>query len=402
MPDRAPESGRGGGVAPGFRGRYTIHTVETVAIGLDELLRSMMEKKASDLHLKAGRPPLYRVSGVIEPGEGERMHPDQVKELAYSIMSPGQIQRFEETHELDIGYSVPGLSRFRANIFYQRGTVEMVLRAIPFEVPSTEQLGLPEVVKDLANHNHGLILVAGPTGSGKSTTLASMIEHINQTRRCHIITIEEPIEYLFRDKMSTISQREVGFDTFSYPAALKYVLRQDPDVILIGEMRDPETARVALRAAETGHLVLSTLHTYDAPQSVERLIGFFPTEEQAQVRMQLSLLLQGVIAQRLLKAADGQGRVAAVEVMTNSPQIAKLIEEGRLSEIHEAIAKSVTHFRMQTLNQSLVALVLSGVATVEEALTVSPDGDEFKRVLHDFRAGRTTVVRSKEGFEDYV
>lgn len=356
----------------------------------------MMEQKASDLHLKAGRPPLMRIAGQVKATDFPRLSPQQVKSMAYEIMGDEQIQRFESNHEIDIGYSVPGLSRFRVNLFYQRGTVEMILRAIPFEVPTIEQLQLPAVIKKLTALHQGLILVTGPTGSGKSTTLASMIEEINRNRECHIITIEEPIEYLFRDKKGTISQREVGFDTLSYANALKYVLRQDPDVILLGEMRDQETARIALRAAETGHLVLSTLHTYSAPQAVERFIGFFEPEEQHQVRIQLSLLLQGVIAQRLIKAKDGLSRVAAVEVMTNSPQVAKLIEEGKLHELYDAISKSVNYYHMQTLNQSLVALVLSEKITVEEATAASPNPDEFKRILHDFQAGRVTGGQIKK------
>lgn len=366
---------------------------------LDKLLHHMMERHASDLHLKAGRPPLIRVTGTMKTTDFPPLKPDAMLSMAQHIMSADQLARFEETHEIDIGYSVPGLSRFRVNIFYQRGTIELVLRAIPFEVPTMQDLGLPMVTKELTRLTQGLVLATGPTGSGKSTTLAAMVEEINRTRECHIITIEEPIEYLFRDKKSTISQREVGFDTYSYANALKYVLRQDPDVILIGEMRDAETARVALRAAETGHLVISTLHTYSAAQSVERFIGFFQAEEQHQVRMQLSLLLQGVLSQRLVRAKDGVSRVAAVEVMTNSPQTAKLIEDGKLHELYEAIAKSVTHFRMQTLNQSLVALILSDKITEEDALTASPNAEELKRILHDFRTGRSMESSARRSVE---
>lgn len=368
---------------------------------IDDLLRMMMEKKASDLHLKAGRPPLLRIAGKLSPTEGERLKPAEVKELVYSIMSDDQRLKFEEKHEIDLGYSIPGLSRFRANIFYQRSTVEAVFRAIPFDIPNIEQLGLPEVVKDLSLKNQGLILVTGPTGSGKSTTLAAMVEHINAHRNCHIISIEEPIEYLHRDKLSSISQREIGFDTFSYDDALKYVLRQDPDVILIGEIRDLNTMRVGIKAAEIGHLVLSTLHTLDAPQTIDRIISFFPTEEQEQVRMQLALLLQGVISQRLLRTTDGRGRCAAVEIMVNSPQIQKLIEEGKIGKIHEAIHNSVSHYKMQTLNQSLVALCLSGMVTEEEAMSVSPNADEFRRIMHDFKVGRPVVQIGKEVYDEF-
>lgn len=357
-------------------------------LGLDQLLELMMKEKATDLHLKVGRPPLMRVGGEMTPTQLERLNPEDVKTLVYSIMNSDQRQRFETKHELDFGYAVPKLSRFRVNVFFQRGTVEAVFRAIPFEVPTVEQLGLPEVCKELALLHQGIVIVAGPTGSGKSTTLAAVIEHINRNRKCHIVTLEEPIEYLFRDKNSSVSQREIGFDTFSYEDALKYVLRQDPDVILIGEIRDLQTVRIAIKAGEIGHLVLSTLHTLDAAQTVDRMVSFFPTNEQHPVRVQLSLLLQGVLCQRLLRTPDGKGRVAAVEVMTSSPQIQKLIHDGSIEQIHDAIAKSVVHYNMQTLNQSLVALYLSGTVAMEEALSAAPNADEFKRVLHEFQSGK--------------
>lgn len=371
-------------------------------LALDQLLELMMKEKATDLHLKAGRPPLFRVGGEITATELERLKPEEVKTLVYSIMNSDQRQRFETKHELDFGYAVPKLSRFRVNVFFQRGTVEAVFRAIPFEVPTVEELGLPEVCKDLALLHQGIVIVAGPTGSGKSTTLAAIIEHINRNRKCHIVTLEEPIEYLFRDKNSSVSQREIGFDTFSYEDALKYVLRQDPDVILIGEIRDLQTVRIAIKAGEIGHLVLSTLHTVDAAQTVDRMVSFYPEHEQHPVRVQLSLLLQGVICQRLLRTPDGKARVAAVEVMTSSPQIQKLIHDGSVEQIHDVISKSVVHYNMQTLNQSLVALFLSNTVTEEEALSVSPNADEFKRVLHEFQTGKlpgAEPVRSSE--EDF-
>ncbi len=371
-------------------------------LGLDQLLELMMKEKATDLHLKVGRPPLMRVGGEIVPTQLERLNPEDVKTLVYSIMNSDQRQRFETKHELDFGYAVPKLSRFRVNVFFQRGTVEAVFRAIPFEVPTVEQLGLPEVCKELALLHQGIVIVAGPTGSGKSTTLAAVIEHINRNRKCHIVTLEEPIEYLFRDKNSSVSQREIGFDTFSYEDALKYVLRQDPDVILIGEIRDLQTVRIAIKAGEIGHLVLSTLHTLDAAQTVDRMVSFFPTNEQHPVRVQISLLLQGVLCQRLLRTPDGKGRVAAVEVMTSSPQIQKLIHDGSIEQIHDVIAKSVVHYNMQTLNQSLVALYLSGTVTMEEALSAAPNADEFKRVLHEFQSGKiqgTEPIRTTE--EDF-
>ncbi len=371
-------------------------------LALDQLLELMMKEKATDLHLKAGRPPLFRVGGQMTPTELERLKPEDVKTLVYSIMNSDQRARFETKHELDFGYAVPKLSRFRVNVFFQRGTVEAVFRAIPFEVPTVEELGLPDVCKDLALLQQGIVIVAGPTGSGKSTTLAAIIEHINRNRKCHIVTLEEPIEYLFRDKNSSVSQREIGFDTFSYEDALKYVLRQDPDVILIGEIRDLQTVRIAIKAGEIGHLVLSTLHTLDAAQTVDRMVSFYPEHEQHQVRVQLSLLLQGVVCQRLLRTPDGKARVAAVEVMTGSPQIQKLIHDGSIEQINDAISKSVVHYKMQTLTQSLVALYLSNTVTQEEAVSAAPHADEFKRVLHEFQSGKiggAEPVRTSE--EDY-
>lgn len=369
-------------------------------LALDQLLELMMKEKATDLHLKVGRPPLFRVGGEMTPTELERLKPEDVKTLVYSIMNSDQRQRFETKHELDFGYAVPKLSRFRVNVFFQRGTVEAVFRAIPFEVPTVEELGLPDVCKELALLHQGIVIVAGPTGSGKSTTLAAIIEHINRNRKCHIVTLEEPIEYLFRDKNSSVSQREIGFDTFSYEDALKYVLRQDPDVILIGEIRDLQTVRIAIKAGEIGHLVLSTLHTLDAAQTVDRMVSFFPTHEQHPVRVQLSLLLQGVLCQRLLRTPDGKGRVAAVEVMTSSPQIQKLIHDGSIEQIHDAITKSVVHYNMQTLSQSLVALYLSGTVTMEEALSAAPNTDEFKRVLHEFQSGKLAGAEPKRVSEE--
>lgn len=368
---------------------------------VDELLRTMMGRQATDLHLKVGRPPLLRIGGKLTAMEGDRTTPEIVKTLVYSILNSEQQQRFETKHELDIGYSIPGLSRFRANIFFQRGTIEAVFRAIPFEVPSIEKLGLPEVLKELALKNQGLIIVTGPMGSGKTTTLAAMIEHINENLEGHIITVEEPIEYLHRDKKCSISQREIGYDTYSYADALKYVLRQDTDVILIGEMRDQDTVRIAIKAAEVGRLVLTTMHTMDAPQTIDRIITYFPKEEQGQIRLQIALLLQGVVCQRLLRTADGKSRCAAVEVMVNSPQIRKLIEDGEIGKIHDAIATSVTYFKMQTLNQSLVALCLSGVVTVDEAVSVSPDADEFNRILHDLQTGRVTSFDKEKSYDDF-
>lgn len=356
-------------------------------MSIDELLDILIERKGSDLHLKVGRPPLTRVHGRLIPTELKVLTPVDTKELVYSILNPGQIRRFEEEMELDISYTYKNVARFRINVFRQRGVIGTVIRMIPFKIPTIDELGLPAVLKDLAIKDKGLILVTGPTGCGKSTTLAALIDYINSTRECHIITVEDPIEFVYQDNLSAINQREIELDTRSFKDALKHVLRQDPDVILIGEMRDLETISIAITAAETGHLVFSTLHTNDAVQSVDRIIDSFPVNQQQQIRIQLSLVLQGVISQRLLNRADGSGRVAAVEIMINSPTIKKLIEEGRTSEIHKAIESSVLYYRMQTLDQSLIELYNNGLITFEEALSVSTDPEGLKRMSKGIDTG---------------
>lgn len=356
-------------------------------MNIEELLNLLIERKGSDLYLKVNRPPLTRIHGKLIPTELGILTPQDTKNLVYSMLNPIQIQRFERELELDFSYTYKNIARFRVNIFYQRGVIGTVIRMIPYKVPTIDELGLPTVLKDLANKESGFILVTGPTGCGKSTTLASLIDYINSNRECHIITIEDPIEFVYQDNLSVINQREIGLDTRSFKDALKHVLRQDPDVILIGEMRDFETMSVAITAAETGHLVLSTLHTNDATQSMDRIIDSFPVNQQQQIRIQLSLVLRGVISQRLLNKADGSGRVAAVEIMINSPTIKKLIEEGRTSEIHKAIESSVLYYRMQTLDQALVELYNKGLITFEEALSASADAEELKRMSKGINTG---------------
>lgn len=367
---------------------------------LNDLLNMLVERKASDLHLKVGRPPLLRIAGKVVPTELDRLTLEDIKNLLYGIMTDFQIKDFEENWEADFSYSVQDTARFRVNVFKQKGYLGAVFRVIPLRIPTIDELSLPPILKDLALKSQGLILVTGPTGSGKSTTLASLINYINLSRQCHIVTVEDPIEFIYKDNLAVINQRELGLDTKSFSQALKHVLRQDPDVILIGEMRDPETISTAITAAETGHLVMSTLHTIDAKQSIDRIIDTFPSEQQNQIRLQLSLVLCGVISQRLLKRQDGEGRVAALEIMINSPTIKKLIQEGNTAGINKAIEESVSYYRMQTLNQALVDLVKEQVITEEEAMQASNNPDEFKLNLKGIFSG-ASLDRGTAAFLDY-
>jgi twitching motility protein PilT len=346
---------------------------------LNEILAIAMQAKGSDVHLKAGVPPIVRIDGKLRSiPNTERLTADVVRGMAFAIMNERQKRIFDESYEVDLSYGVPGLGRFRVNAFAQRGTVALVLRAIPIAIPSLEALNLPPVLTKLASEQRGLILVTGTTGSGKSTTLASMIDYINENRTCNIITIEDPVEYLHKDKKSLISQREVGFDTLSFGKALTSSLRQDPDVILVGEMRDYETIETALTAAETGHLVLSTLHTLDAAETINRIISVFPPFHQRQVRMQLSGILKGVVSQRLVPRADGKGRVPAVEVMIGTARIRDCIDDKeKTKQIPEAIAQGFTNYGMQTFDQSLMQLLTRNLITYEEAMRQSSNPDDF-------------------------
>jgi len=348
---------------------------------IDELLEVLMERRGSDLHLCVGSPPVIRVDGDLEPLTYCELTPTKLQELIYAILTDERIIEFENTHELDFAYSVAGLSRFRVNVHKQRGSVGAVLRAIPMRPPTLDQLKMPPVLTGLTTRPRGLILVTGPTGSGKSTTLAAVINEVNQTRRCHIVTIEDPIEFLHRNKRSIIIQREVGADTKSFTAALRHVLRQDPDVILIGEMRDLETIAAAVTAAETGHLVLATLHTTSAAQTVDRIIDVFPPHQQEQIRLQLSTVLESIICQTLLPRADGIGRACAQEILIATPAIRNLIRESKTHQM-TSILQSGGQFGMQTLDQSLKSLVLSKQVKAETAAAVAATPEDFMTLLN--------------------
>jgi len=344
------------------------------------LLTIACSKGASDLHIKAGSFPFMRINGELQPMvEAQRLAGEDSLNMAFSIMNNRQKQRFNENSEIDIAYAVSGLGRFRCNIFQQRGTVGMVLRVIPTTVRTTEELRLPPVIEKIANENRGLVLVTGSTGSGKSTTLAAMIDYMNRTRTGHIVTIEDPIEFLHKDKLAFVTQREVDVDTRSFAEALRGALRQDPDVILVGEMRDYETIETALTAAETGHLVLSTLHTLDATETVMRIVSSFPSHQQKSVRIQLAGILKAVVSMRLVRAAKGADRVPAVEVMVSTALIRDyIINEEKTCLIREAIAAGASQYGMQTFDQSLFQLVQSGLISMEEAVHNASNADEFR------------------------
>ena len=350
-----------------------------MAIDLNQILKVALKGGASDIHLKSGLPPMFRVDGALVPlKSGERLTPDDIAQTAFAIRNPLQKQRFDEYHEVDLAHGIPGLGRFRVNVFQQRGTVGIVFRVIPFGVKTIEELHLPKVVEKIAEEQRGLILVTGTTGSGKSTSLASMLEYINSVRTAHIMTVEDPIEFLIRDKRSIVNQREIGVDTHSFSNALRAALRQDPDVILVGEMRDFETIETALTAAETGHLVMSTLHTLDATETINRIISVFPPYQQKQVRLQLAAVLKAVISQRLVPRSDGKGRVPALEVMVSTARVRECIgDKDRTKEIQDAIAKGFTSYGMQTFDQSLMSHVKSGLITYEEALRHVSNPDDF-------------------------
>lgn len=346
---------------------------------LNDILTVAIQGGASDIHLKAGLPPMFRVDGALVPlKDAERLPPEDVGRMAFSIMNAYQRDQFKTESELDLAYGVPGLGRFRVNVFMQRGAVGIVFRVIPFRILTIEQLNLPKVIEKIAQEERGLVLVTGTTGSGKSTTLAAIIDHINSHRTAHIITIEDPIEFLIRDKRSLVNQREVGVDTKSFYRALRSALREDPDVILVGEMRDLETIEIAITAAETGHLVMSTVHTLDAAETITRVVSAFPPFQQKQVRLQLGSILKGTISQRLVPRADGRGRVAAVEIMRCTGRIKELIEDkDRTKEISDAIADGYTSYGMQTFDQSLMMLLTKQLITYEEALRQASNPDDF-------------------------
>ena len=369
-----------------------------MAINIDDLLRRAVESRASDLHLKVGNHPYLRVDGILNPlSDVPRITPEEMLSMAFSMMTNRQKQKFKETAELDMAYGVAGLGRFRVNVFQQRGNVGMVLRVIPTKIRTIEELELPRILSTVCEEQRGLILTTGTTGSGKSTTLAAMIDRINSLRSEHIITIEDPIEYLHRDKKGFINQREVEVDTASVSTALRAALRQDPDVVLVGEMRDLETISTAILAAETGHLVLSTLHTLDATETIQRIIAVFPPPEQKQIRLQLAGTLKAVISQRLVRKADGTGRVPAVEVMISTGYIRDcIINPDKTRMIRDAIAAGVSQYGMQTFDQSLFDLYSRNLISFEEAILRASNPDDFRLRVQGVRSSADSAREDME------
>ncbi len=359
----------------------TAQTTGIRDVPIPELLEMVVDRGASDLHLTTGAPPSVRLNGVLHRLENyEQLEPDQLQRMIYSILTQRQRERLEQDLELDVSYALPGKGRFRVNVYFQRDALGAAFRMIPFEIKSVEQLGLPRQVEDFARLPRGLVLVTGPTGSGKSTTLAALVDIVNSERDQHIMTVEDPIEFLHKHKRCIVNQREVGHDTHSFADALKHVLRQDPDVILVGEMRDLETIQTALTAAETGHLVFATLHTQDAPQTVDRVIDVFPPFQQQQVRVQLAVTLQGVVTQQLLPTADGRGRAAAAEIMIATPAIQNLIREAKIHQIYSSMQAGAKH-GMHTMDQHLTELVRAGRITYETAADRCHSIEELNRML---------------------
>ena len=349
-------------------------------MSLEELLQSTLDNGASDLHITVGIPPTIRINGRLKTIGNEKLLPTDTESLVRSMLSDEQWEKYNDLGELDLSFSFQGMGRFRANVFKQRGTCCAAIRMVNIDVPSMQELGLPDVIGELSKRTKGLILVTGPTGSGKSTTLASIINTINNDRDCHILTLEDPIEYLHKHNKSIVNQREIGNDTHSYSAALRAALREDPDVILVGEMRDTETIAIAITAAETGHLVLSTLHTIGAANTIDRIIDVFPPHQQQQIKVQLSTVIQGVISQQLMPRLDKPGRVAAIEVMIATPAIRNLIREGKTYQINSQL-QTGAKFGMQTMDGSLSNLYMRGTISKEDALTHAADRDILLRLL---------------------
>ena len=350
-----------------------------------ELLRHMVEKGGSDLHLKVGSPPFLRIDGALVPAEFEPLSGPDTEALAAELLPMKKATTFNDTNEADFGYTLAGVGRFRVNVFRQRGLVGLAVRRVRSEVPTVEELRLPPVVRELADRPRGLVLVTGPAGTGKTTTIASMIGHINATRRAHIVTIEDPIEVIHEDVLSIIDQREVGIDTMTFSAALRHVVRQDPDVIFVGEIRDSESAESAIQAAETGHLVISTLHTIDATETVNRIIDLFPPAHQRQVRVSFAVSLRGIISQRLAPRADGRGRVPAVEVLINTGRVQeRIMDPGATFEITDVMAEG-EFYGMQTFDQALVNLVMEGLVTEDDAREASTQPHDFTLAMKSAR-----------------
>jgi len=378
---RGPGSDYLGHLCPGNVSRHDTDGFQyTFAMNIDDLLRIAMERRASDLHLKVGNYPHLRIDGDLTPlTDQPRVSAEEMLNMAFSMMSARQKQKFKETTEIDMAYGVAGLGRFRVNVFQQRGNVGLVLRVIPTKIRALDELYLPKVVEQICDMPRGLVLVTGVTGSGKSTTLAAMVDRINSMRAEHIITIEDPIEFLHRDKKGYVNQREVEVDTPSFSNALRASLRQDPDVILVGEMRDVETIGTAIHAAETGHMVFSTLHTLDAVETINRIIAVFPPPEQKQIRLQLAAVLRAIISQRLVKRLDTEGRVPAVEVMINTAFIREcILVPEKTRSVRDAIAAGTSQYGMQTFDQSLWDLFQAGLISYETALENASNADDFK------------------------
>lgn len=350
-------------------------------LNIYDMLKKMVEKGASDLHITTGTPPQIRVRGELFPLDEPILNPPDTRQLLYSLLTEAQKHKFEEEMELDFSFGIKGIARFRGNVFVQRGAPAGVFRMIPYEIFSLEALGLPNIVGKLTAFPRGIVLVTGPTGSGKSTTLAAFLDKINKERHAHIVTIEDPIEFVHKHKGCIVNQREIGADTKNFLNALKYILRQDPDIVFIGEMRDLETMQAALTVAETGHLVFATLHTNSAVQTVNRIIDAFPAHQQSQVRAQLAFVIEAVIAQQLLPRSDGKGRVLASEVMISSPAIRNLIREDKIHQIYSQMQVGQSKHGMQTMNQSLLSLFMKKMITLEDALGWSLDPDELRQMI---------------------
>ncbi len=382
LPGSRPEDLRPGapGAKPAGPGGSPPAPGPGAEVGMHDLLKEMIAKKASDLHLTAGMPPMFRIDGQLLPSQYRPMRPESCERLAYSVLTEEQRKRFEMKRELDVSFGIPGLSRFRANVFLQRGVVSIAIRQIPYNVQTVEQLGLQKTIVDFARKPKGLILVTGPTGSGKSTTLAALVNLINEERRGHIMTIEDPIEFVHQHKKCIVNQREVNADTESFANALKYVLRQDPDVIMLGEMRDLETISAALTIAETGHLVFATLHTNSTFEAVNRVVDVFPPSQQQQVLSQLAFVLEGVVAQQLLPRARGGGRVLIPEILVCTPAIKAVIREGKTHQIYTLMQAGMKH-GMQTMNQALFSAYANRYISFEEAIGRSFDPQEFTQMV---------------------
>lgn len=348
-------------------------------VTMTQLLEEMVQRNATDLHLTTGAPPMFRIDGELVPTNYEMMTPELIQNLVYSVLNDQQRKKFEMEWELDFSFGISGLSRFRGNFFRQRGSAAVAIRTIPFEIRGFKELGIPPIVQELSSRPKGLILVTGPTGCGKSTTLAAIIDKVNSERRCHIVTVEDPIEYLFRHKKAIVNQRQVGSDTKSFTNALKYLLREDPDVVMVGEMRDLETIEMTLTVGETGHLTLATLHTNSAAESIHRIIDIFPPHKQGQVRAQLAFVIEGVVTQELLPKIGG-GRVLSAEVMIATPAIRALIRDEKEHQIYSAI-QAGQKYGMQTMNQALYTLYSKRIITLETAFDYSPNIEEFEHMV---------------------